>query len=117
MSNKFKKDDIVILNIKSKRLPKYIRDAKRACQKRTIQVVFPDSKTQHTRYYVGHNNRGEDISGYPFRAEELKLYEMKLHTRHLKKRSVKNTCNPNETPLNENLVIDKEIYLVGVTKV
>ncbi len=87
MSNKFKIGDKVIINRKCMRLPLWIRvEIKRFYTIRTIGAIFYDNKTQHTRYYLGTNKRGLDISYYPFRAEMLKLYKMKLHTKRLKVR-------------------------------
>ena len=83
--NKFKIGDKVVFNRNCSRFPKWIlQEVKRLYRIRTIGAIFYDSKTQHTRYYLGSNDKGVDISRYPFRAEMLKLYKMKPHTRRIK---------------------------------
>ncbi len=85
MANKFSIGDKVIIKANSKRLPNWIKaEIKRFYRIRRIGSIFYDNKTQHTRYYLGTNSRGADISRYPFRAEMLKLYKMKTHTKRLK---------------------------------
>ncbi len=91
MSNKFSIGDKVVIDKKCKRLPVWIRESiKRFYRIRTIGFVFYYPKQQHTAYYLGTNDRGEDISRYPFRAEMLKLYKMKHITRLRKMRKQKN---------------------------
>lgn len=89
MSNKFQIGDKVVINRKCQRLPTWIRTKLRLHRIRTIGSIFYDRRTQHTRYYLGTNKRsesGEDIYSYTFRAEMLKIYKMKLHTKRLKAR-------------------------------
>lgn len=71
MKPKFKVRDKVIVNYRSKRLPRYIKDEIRRNRKRTVVGVYFDPSTQHIRYYLGSNRMGADITSYPFRAEEL----------------------------------------------
>ena len=86
MSNKFSIGDKVVISRRCKRLPVWVRKSIRIHRIRTIGSIFYDNKTQHTRYYLGTNQRGDDISRYPFRAEMLKKYKMKLHTQRIKNR-------------------------------
>lgn len=41
---------------------------------RTITATYYDPQTQHTRYYLGSNKRGVDLSYVYFRASELCLW-------------------------------------------
>jgi hypothetical protein len=60
----------------NRRTPKYILYNVRLYRPRTIVATFYDDKTEHTRYYLGTNNRGKiDLSFIAFRATELKSYE------------------------------------------
>ncbi len=74
MARNFEPGQTVVINFESKRLPRWIRDGiKNPNGHRTIEQVWYDRKTKHTRYYLGYNGRGLDISSYRFRAEELKF--------------------------------------------
>lgn len=85
MSNKFSVGDKVLINKHSKRLPTWIKTGiRRFYRIRIIGAIFYYPSNQHTAYYLGTNNKEIDISRYPFRAEMLKLYKMKPHTKHLK---------------------------------
>jgi len=72
MKAKFKKGDRVVIKHLNPRTPKYIREAVRIDNFRTVVKVKYNRKTQHMEYYLGMSYRGEDISMYPFRASELR---------------------------------------------
>ncbi len=72
MPNKFTIGDKVLIKRKADRLSKNILDTLRLDNPRTITAMFYDNKTEHTRYYLGTNLRGElDLSSIPFRANQL----------------------------------------------
>lgn len=81
---KFKIGDKVVLNAKSPRLPQFIRDGLFTSQHRRVVSIHYDRRSQHAHYHLGINGRGLDISHHSFRASELKLYRMKIHTRRIK---------------------------------
>lgn len=68
MRSKFKIADKVVVN---KTCPKYIREPLRMNRVRTIVAIFYDPSTQHNRYYLGTNYRGEAIEDYHFRGSQL----------------------------------------------
>ncbi len=68
---KYRVGSVVVVNYRSKRLPRYIKDEIRRNRKRTVVGVYYDPSTQHMAYYLGSNKMGADITSYPFRAEEL----------------------------------------------
>ena len=73
MPRKFDTGDRVVVKRLSSRTPLYIRTAIRLNRKRTVTSVYYDSTQQHTLYHLGSNKKGEDISDYGFRAEQLKF--------------------------------------------
>lgn len=81
---KFKKGDIVVINRDSANLPKEV-EAVYLPQKRTITGVFYSERDGHYHYSLGTNCRGLDLTALTFHENDLKYYEMKLHTVRLKK--------------------------------
>ena len=73
MASKFNIGDEVVIVRLNKRTPKYIRDAVRIGRARTVVAVSYDKTEQHNHYFLGDNRLSESISGYPFRAEELRF--------------------------------------------
>lgn len=73
MKPKYNIGDKVIINPDTKRIPQYVLDNIRHNRKRTITARFYDQHSEHTRYYVGSNKIGEDISSHKFRSDELIL--------------------------------------------
>lgn len=72
--NKFKIGDKVIIRRKDERTPVDILAGLRLDNPRTITAIFYDEGTQHTRYYLGSNYRGEvDLESVHFRASQLTL--------------------------------------------
>lgn len=78
MRAKFKKGDRVVIKRLNPRTPKYVRDAVKMDNFRTIVEVKYNKRTGHNEYYVGFNWRGADISMYPFRASELRYPTQKV---------------------------------------
>jgi hypothetical protein len=75
MPNKFKIGEQVIIKKIDSRTPKELLASLRLDHHRTIVATFYDKNTQHTRYYLGSNKRGEvDLSYIHFRASQLKLW-------------------------------------------
>lgn len=75
MPNKFAIGDKVIIKKVDARTPKLLLEQLRLDHPRTITATFYDDKTQHTRYYLGINKRGEiDLSHIYFRASQLRLW-------------------------------------------
>ena len=73
--NKFKIGDKVLINRNDKRTSKELLEGLRLDNPRTIVAIFYDKGTQHTRYYLGSNYRGEvDLESVPFRASQLTLW-------------------------------------------
>ena len=83
---KFKVGQTVVINKKSVRLPRWIKDRIFVSRHRIVTGVYFDRGTQHTHYHLGYNGRGVDLSIHDFRASELKPYKMKPHTRRIKTR-------------------------------
>lgn len=76
MPNKFSIGDKVIIKRHNRRTPKYLTIGLRLDHPRTITGIFYDTQSQHTRYYLGTNKRGDtDLSDTQFRAEELRLWD------------------------------------------
>ena len=73
MKPKFEIGDKVIVNPATRRVPKYILNAIRLNRKRTIISRYYNKHSEHMRYYLGSNQRGEDISSFAFRSDELTL--------------------------------------------
>jgi len=75
MPSKFTIGDKVIIKGTDSRTPKYILRDIRLDHPRTIVATFYDTNTQHIRYYLGNNKRGDiDISNVYFRASQLRLW-------------------------------------------
>ena len=75
MPNKFKIGDKVLIKKLDVRTPKYLLENLRLDHHRTITAIFYDEKTQHTRYYLGINKRGDvDLSTVYFRAIQLQIW-------------------------------------------
>lgn len=75
MANKFKIGDKVIIRRHNDRTPKELLNTVRLDHHRTITAIFYDSKSQHTRYYLGTNKRGNaELQNHPLRASELNLW-------------------------------------------
>ncbi len=73
MTAKFKIGDKVVVKRMNKRTPLYVREAIRIDRARTIKSVFYDKGIRHNQYHLGSNQSGVDITGYSFRAQELRL--------------------------------------------
>lgn len=72
MPNKFSIGDKVKIKRDNHRTPQLLLDSLRLDHPRTIIAIFYDSKTQHTRYYLGSNKRGNvDMSLCPLRASQI----------------------------------------------
>ncbi len=75
MSKNFSIGGKVVINRLDSRTPKYLLKELRLDQPRTITAIFYDKGTQHTRYYLGSNNKGIDyLVNTHFRASQLKLW-------------------------------------------
>ena len=75
MPNKFKIGDKVTIKRISNRTPKELLAKLHLRNPRTITAIFYDTKTQHTRYYLGTNKQGDiDLSYIPFRACQLRAW-------------------------------------------
>ncbi len=75
MTNKFSIGDKVLIKRNGERTPLELLRILRLDHPRTITAIFYDSKTQHTRYYLGTNKRGDtDITLVHFRASQLSLW-------------------------------------------
>ncbi len=75
MPNNFSIGDKVIIKRRNKRTPSYLLTSLRLDHHRTIVAIFYDDKAQHTRYYLGTNNRGDiDLSSVHFRSIQLSLW-------------------------------------------
>lgn len=94
MPNKFNIGDKVIIKRMDRRTPAFILDTIRLDHPRTITATFYDNQTQHTRYYLGSNNRGNvDLSYIDFRAEQLKPWQRGNIGRPKKKRRYRRRAN------------------------
>ena len=75
MPNKFSIGDKVKFNLANQRTSKELLKSLRLDHPRTIVAIFYDNKTQHTRYYLGSNRRGNvDMSVVAYRASQLMSY-------------------------------------------
>jgi len=75
MPNKFSIGDKVKFNLTNRRTPQDVLNALRLDHPRTIVDTFYDGRTQHTRYYLGTNRRGNiNISDTHFRSSQLNLW-------------------------------------------
>lgn len=98
MPNKFSIGDKVKFRQSNHRTSRYLLESLRLDHPRTIVATFYDSKTQHTRYYLGINKRGNvDFSSIYFRANQLNLWIKgkigrprikRKYTRHLSKSTI-----------------------------
>lgn len=87
MGGKYEIGDKVVVTKESDRTSQSLRDAVRLRTPRTIVGIFYDKGTQHNRYYLGSNNRGDGLIGeHPFRAEQLRIYQRKDRGRPREKR-------------------------------
>jgi hypothetical protein len=87
MASKYHIGQVVTLNRKSVRLPVSIKTKANCSQKRQVVGAYYDRGTRHTHYHLGYNGRGVDLSIHDFRANELKPYRMKLHTKRLQSKN------------------------------
>ena len=72
---KYNIGDKVLIVRRCKRTPNDLLENLRLDHHRTITAIYYDSKTQHTRYYLGSNNRGDvDLSGVDFRATQIRSW-------------------------------------------
>jgi hypothetical protein len=72
---KFNDGDKVTIRRDNSKTPKWILKGLYLYLPRTIVGTFYDRRSQHTRYYLGGNNRGKlDLSNYAFRSTQLKLW-------------------------------------------
>lgn len=75
MPPKFKIGDKVKIKRDNNRTSKEVLDGLRLDHPRTIVSIFYDPKTQHNRYYLGSNYRGNvDLENVHLRASELILW-------------------------------------------
>ncbi len=87
MGGKYKIGDKVVVEKENDRTLRHLRDVVRFRTPRTIVGIFYDNGTQHNRYYLGSNNRGDSLIGEcTFRAEQLKIYQRKDRGRPREKR-------------------------------
>jgi hypothetical protein len=96
MPNKFKIGDKVIIKRDNGRTAKELLENLRLDHPRTITAVFYDEKTQHTRYYLGTNKRGDvDLSFLHLRSCELILWDRgRVGRPRAKRRYKKRMSNP-----------------------
>jgi len=75
MANKYKIGDKVTIRRHNDRTSRELLDAIRLDHPRTITAIYYDENTQHTRYYLGTNKRGNtELQNHPLRASELILW-------------------------------------------
>ena len=75
MPNKFAVGDKVRIKRLNDRTSKELLKSLRLDHSRTITATFYDEYTQHTRYYLGSNNRGYfELSNIHFRASQLNMW-------------------------------------------
>jgi len=87
MGGKYKIGDKVVVEKENDRTLRHLRDTIRFRTSRTVVGIFYDNGTQHNRYYLGSNNRGDGmIEACPFRAEQLKPYQQNARGRPREKR-------------------------------
>ena len=81
---KFQLKDIVV---PSNRCPKWLLALIKCSRKRTVIALYYDRTQQHTLYFLGSNRMGysDEISNYPFRAEQLEHYILEPTGRPSKK--------------------------------
>lgn len=76
MPNKFSIGDKVLLKRVDKRTPKHLLKYLRLDHPRTVIATFYDKGTQHTRYYLGTNNKGNiDLRQIGVRASQVAFWD------------------------------------------
>lgn len=72
---KFSDGDLATIRRDNSKTPKWILRGFNLYIPRVIVGTFYDRKSEHTRYYLGGNNRGKvDLSNYSFRSTQLKIW-------------------------------------------